>query len=194
MESADKAAQTTVDAAVLNGNRFFADNDGRLDTVVRVRTRFPLANLAIGASAQLGSQIVPPASDASRDVRLAGVDAQFAVGRLGFRTEVVTGTRPSTLLALEPEFTAAFGTDTRTTGFTAVTIVDLGHDSVVFGRLDRLLGDPMTGNAVRAFDVGYRMRLPADAALSVTYQWKNVATANDDAVNTRVQATLGIVF
>ncbi|MFN7983715.1 MAG: hypothetical protein U0Q11_17860 [Vicinamibacterales bacterium] len=52
----------------------------------------------------------------------------------------------------------------------------------------------MTGRAVRAFDVGYRTRLPADAALSVTCQWKNAATANDDAVNTRVQATVGIVF
>ncbi|MFN7983716.1 MAG: porin [Vicinamibacterales bacterium] len=112
----DTAAQTTVYAAALNGNRFFADNDGRLDTVLRVRTRFPHANLAIGGSVQLGSQIVPPASDASRDVRLAGADAQFAVGRLGFRAEVVTGTRPSTLLALEPEFTTAFGRDTHRQG------------------------------------------------------------------------------
>ena len=188
------AANTSVYAALLNGNRFFADNDGRLDTVLRIRTRVPGSNVAVGASAQIGSQIVPPGSPASRDVHLLGVDAQFARGHLGLRAELVHGTRPSTLLSLGPEYTTAFGPQTHTTGVTAAALVDVGHDSVVFARLDRLVGDPMTGRDVQAFDAGYRRRLTADASLSVTYQRKSTATANDDAVNTRMQATIGIVF
>jgi hypothetical protein len=53
--------------ALLNGNRFFNDNDGRLDTLVRARRLMLGDHLAFGASLQIGSQLVP-AGDTGRDV------------------------------------------------------------------------------------------------------------------------------
>jgi hypothetical protein len=52
----------------------------------------------------------------------------------------------------------------------------------------------MTGERVRAADVGYRRLLGDSARLSVDYQWKTAPTTNDDSVNTHFQITLGVVF
>ena len=100
---------THIYAAVLNGNRFFADRDGRLDALFRVRRVVPSLRFAAGFSLQVGNQLLPP-GDASGDdgVTIVGADAQYAVGNLGLRFEAVHGTMPSTLLALEPEFAPAF--------------------------------------------------------------------------------------
>ena len=180
--------------AVLNGNRFFADNDNRLDTVVRVRRVVPSIGMAIGVSAQAGSQIVPPAVNDHGDVRIVGIDVQYAVKHLGLRAEWVHGTRPSTLLALEPEYTTAFAPNTTTTGVSAALVLSARPADQFYVRYDQLTGDPMGGGRIRAVDTGYRRTLGAAAHLSVDYQWKNAPTDNDDAVNTRVQATLGITF
>lgn len=193
-EQAPILGRTQLYAAVLNGNRLFADNDSRLDTVLRARRLLPSLGLAVGVSAQVGSQIVPPGTIDSGDVRIAGFDAQYTVRRLGLRAEWVHGTRPSTLLALEPEYTTAFAPGTTTTGVSAAAIVGARPTDQFYVRFDQLTGDPMTGARIRAFDAGYRRQVSATGHLSLNYQWKTSPTDNDDAVNTRVQATLGVTF
>lgn len=183
-----------VDVAALNGNRFWNDNDGRLDYALRVRKRLSRVPLAVGVSTQLGSQIVPPGSDASTNVRLIGFDLQTALGPIGLRTEWVHGTRPSTLLGLDPDYTTAFAPDTTTTGLAAAALVRAGARAEAYGRFDYLGGDPMTGRSVRAVDAGYRRRIGPSGAWGVSAQWKSAITANDDAVNTRVQTTVGVTF
>ena len=64
----------------------------------------------------------------------------------------------------------------------------------IFVRYDTLFGDPMTGQNVRAVNAGYLRLLGEHARVSFNYQLKNRPTLNDDAVNTRFQATLGVVF
>ena len=43
-----------------NGNRFFADNNRRMNYLLRVRKLFDRPKLAVGFSAQRGKQILPP--------------------------------------------------------------------------------------------------------------------------------------
>ena len=185
---------TRISAAVLNGNRFFSDFDNRLDTVFRVRRVFPGAGLALGASAQFGSQRLPPNTTASSDVRIVGADLQYAVGRIGTRFEVIRGTRPSTLLSREAEFTEAFLSGARTSGGAVSGLFRLTSADQLYARYDMLFGDPVTGQNVRAANAGYLRFLGERARVGVNYQWKNRPTFNDDAVNTRFQTTFGVVF
>jgi hypothetical protein len=185
---------TRLYGSLLNGNRFFADNDDRLDTVIRIRRLLPRAGLAIGASAQFGSQIVPATVADDGDVRILGFDAQYVMARVGVRAEWVRGTRPSTLLALEPAFTVAFAPGTTTSGFATSLIVRASTADQVYARFDQLTGDPMTGQRVRATDVGYRRSVGDLAHLSLDYQWKSGPSRNDDAVNARFQATVSVTF
>ena len=180
--------------AALNGNRFFNDNDGRLDTVLRVRREFERVHLAVGGSAQIGSQIVPPTFAGQTGVRIVGLDAQYATAHVGVRAEWVHGTRPSTLLALHAEYTDAFAPHTSTDGLSTALLVTPDPRSQLYGRIDRLRGDPMTGRDVRALDVGYRRILSDAARLTIDYQWKNAPTVNDDSLNTRLQVTFGLEF
>jgi hypothetical protein len=187
-------SNTRISAAVLNGNRFFNDFDNRLDTLFRIRRLFPAAGLAIGASAQFGSQRLPPNIIGSNNVRIAGLDLQYALGRFGTRVEVVRGTRPSTLLSREPEFTQAFSPGAHTSGAAISGLYRLMSSDQIFVRYDTLFGDPMTGQNVRAVNAGYLRLLGEHTRVSFNYQWKNRPTFNDDLVNTRFQATLGVVF
>jgi hypothetical protein len=183
-----------VHAAVLNGNRFFADGDDKLDALIRVRRLFPSIGLAAGASWQIGSQLVPPEHASDDGVTIVGVDAQYAIGRLGFRIEAVRGTMPSTLLALEPEFAPAFAPGLTTSAVAAGLLYRISSADQAYARFDILSGDPVTGEQARATDVGYVRTLDGHARLGVNWQWKNRPTFNDDAVNTRLQVTLGVVF
>ena len=187
-------AHAEVYAALLNGNRFFHDNDGRLDAVVRVRRQLPSRHAAVGASLQWGSQLVPDQYAGQTRVRLVGLDGQWAPSRLGLRAEWVHGTRPSTLLALEPAFTTAFAPGTVTDGLTLAGLVNVRDRGELFARVDRLTGDPMTGRTIRVTDVGYRRRFDDRTRASIDYQWKNAPTENDDAVNTRLQISLSVEF
>lgn len=187
-------AHTDVYAAVLNGNRFFNDNDGRLDTLLRVRRRFPGFQAALGGSVQIGSQIVPEQFTGETRVRLVGLDGQWVISRLGVRGEWVHGTRPSTLLALEPEYTPAFAPGTTTDGLSLSGLLNATNRDEVYARWDRLTGDPMTGRTIRVTDVGYRRLFDDRTRLAVDYQWKNAPTDNDDAVNTRFQISLSVEF
>lgn len=187
-------AHTEAYAALLNGNRFFNDNDGQLDTLFRLRRHWPALHAAVGASVQLGSQIVPEAFAGQTRVRLVGLDGQWAVSRLGLRAEWVHGTRPSTLLALEPNYTTAFAPGTTTDGLSTAALVHVTEHDEIYGRWDRLMGDPMSGRTVRVTDIGYRRLFDERTRLAIDYQWKNAPTDNDDAVNTRFQISLSVEF
>ncbi len=75
---------TRLYAALLNGNRFFADVDGRLDTLLRVRRVFPSAGFAAGASLQVGNQLLPPGTSGDDGVTIVGADVQKVIKRVGF--------------------------------------------------------------------------------------------------------------
>jgi hypothetical protein len=194
---ADAAAlkNTHVFAALLNGNRFFSDRDDRLDALFRVRRVFSPLGFAAGASLQLGSQLLPP-DEASADdgVTIVGADAQFVTGSLGLRVEAVRGTRPSTLLALEPDFAPAFGPGLKTTGFAAGAVYRLNDAAQAYGRFDALAGDPVTSETARAVDIGYLRVIDEHARIGLNWQWKNRPTFNDDEINTRFQVTIGVIF
>ena len=190
----DSADHTQIYAAVLNGNRFWNDNNDRLDTVLRIRRLMPTIRLAVGASAQIGSQVVPSPETDRGNVRLIGLDAQYTLHRLGLRAEWVHGTRPSTLLALHTEFAEAYAPGTSTDGVAASIIMRASPHDQVYGRFDQLTGDPVTGHRVRAADVGYRRLLNDAARLAIAYQWKNEPTDNDDAINARFHVTFGVSF
>ena len=185
---------TTFSAALLNGNRLFADSDNRLNTVIRVRRLVPNWGLAIGGSAEFGSQLLPPNTVGSRSVRIFGLDLQYALQRFGARVEIIRGTRPSTFLSREPEFTEAFVPGAHTSGGSAAGLFRLTTADQIYIRYDTLFGDPMTGENVRATSAGYLRFIGEHTRLGVNYQWKNRPTFNDDAVNTKFQTTLGIVF
>jgi Phosphate-selective porin O and P len=192
---ADVLKNTHVYAAVLNGNRFFADRDGRLDALFRVRRVFPSIGFAAGASVQIGNQLLPPTDQSGDDgVTIVGADAQYVVGNLGLRFEVVHGTMPSTLLALEPEFAPAFAPGLKTSGVTTGAIYRFTDADQAYGRFDLLDGDPVTGETAHAVDIGYLRVIDEHARIGVNWQWKNRPTFNDDEVNTRFQITIGVVF
>jgi len=194
---ADLAAwrNTQVYAALLNGNRFFADRDSSLDALFRVRRVFPALGLAAGVSLQVGNQLLPPGDPSGDDgVVIVGGDVQFVVGNLGFRAEAASGTRPSTLLALEPEFAPAFAAGLRTSGFAAGALYRFDDLDQAYARFDVLAGDPVTHETARAIDIGYLRTLDEHARIGINWQWKNRPTFNDDEINTRFQVTLGVVF
>lgn len=186
---------THIYAAFLNGNRFFADRDGHLDALFRVRRVFPSLGFAAGVSLQVGNQLLPPDDVSGNDgATIVGADAQYVTGRLGLRVEAVHGTRPSTLLALEPEFAPAFAPGRKTTGLAAGAIYRLNDVNQAYGRFDMLSGDPVTGENARAVDIGVLHTIDEHARIGVNWQWKNRPTFNDDDINTRFQVTIGVVF
>jgi hypothetical protein len=95
-------------AAVLNGNRFFVDNNRQLNYNLRFRKVFSTIPLAIGVSAQLGRQLLPEGVKGNNRENLYGADAQWAWRRVGVRAEIVAGNMPSTLLSLTPDFAPRF--------------------------------------------------------------------------------------
>jgi phosphate-selective porin len=196
LEADNNAAvrNTTLSAAFLNGNRFFADFDQRLNTVLRIRRRFPTAGLALGGSVEFGSQVLPSDAVGSSHVRILGLDFQYALRRFGTRVELIRGTRPSTLLSRDPIFTTGFLPGSHTSGAAVSGLFRLTSADQLYVRYDHLSGDPVSGQTVRATSAGYLRFIGEHAKLGLNYQWKNHPTLNDDAVNTRFQTTLGIVF
>ncbi len=193
-DASKSLANTQVQAALLNGNRFFSDSDTHLNSVLRVRRIFPKAGLSVGVSGLVGSQILEPGSKGSTHVRIGGLDAQYNWNRFGFRFEWVGGTQPATLLSLKPEFTSSFVPGGEISGITGALLVKTSSRGRAYGRYDRLTGDPTNTTQAHAVDIGYLHLLKSHVRLSADYQWKNRPTENDDAVNTRVQITLDIVF
>ena len=178
--------------AALNGNRFFADSNRRLNYNARVRKVFDRLPLAAGVSAQIGQQRLPDGVTGNDNENVVGADVQWAWRRLGVRAEFVTGNRPSTLLDLEPEFAPAFRPGARSSGGTVFSSLRLTEADRVYGRYDQFNGDPVFGYDVRAFNLGYLRRVGAYSRIGIDYQFKSRVTANDDSLNSRLQVSWNV--
>jgi hypothetical protein len=177
---------TTLYAGAFNGNRFFADNNDTLNYNLRIRRVFPSQRLAVGASYQSGTQILPPGVTGDDDENAYGVDVQWVAGRLGIRAEYVRGNTPSTLLGLDPEFAPAFSPGEESWGAAAFFNYHVSSADDIYWRWDHFDNDPVTGDNPRAFNVGYLRRVGTSSRLAIDYQWKDEVTFNDDELNTRL--------
>ncbi len=184
----------TFSAAVLNGNRFFDDNNRNLNYNFRLRKVFSSIPLAFGASAQLGRQILPPRIQGSARENLFGADLQFGWKRLGIRSEFVTGNMPSTLLNLEAEYAPAFRPGAKSTGAATFANIRVSRRNDLYGRFDWFRNDPVTSHSVHAWNVGYFRTLSESGRIGVDYQWKNRLSYNDDRLNTRLQITWNVLY
>jgi hypothetical protein len=187
-------AGTTLYAAALNGNRFFDDNNRNLNYNFRLRKVLSSVPLALGASAQIGTQILPPGVQGSTREDLFGADLQFAWKRLGLRTEFVTGDMPSTLLNLQPEYAPAFTPGAKSTGVANLVTFQLTRRNAIYGRFDSFTNDPVTSDSVHAWNAGYLRTVGDSGRIGIDYQWKNRLSYNDDRLNTRLQITWGISY
>jgi hypothetical protein len=183
---------TTVHAGAFNGNRFFNDNNDDLNYNFRVRKVFDALPLAIGASMQIGTQAVPAGGGADED--LYGFDFQYVAGRLGVRGEYARGDMPSTLLGLEPDFAPAFAPGAESWGAVAFFDYNLTANDDIYWRWDRFDNDPVTGEDVRAFNVGYLRSIGANSRVGIDYQRKSKVTFNDDELNTKVSVTWNLAI
>ena len=181
-------------AAVLNGNRFFDDSNRNLNYNFRLRKVFSSIPLALGASAQLGRQILPPGIQGSARENLFGADLQFVWKRLGVRSEFVTGNMPSTLLNLEAEYAPAFRPGAKSTGAATFANIRVSRRNDIYGRFDWFRNDPVTSRSVHAWDVGYFRTLGEGGRIGVDYQWKSRLSYNDDRLNTRLQITWNVLY
>ncbi len=190
--SAWKGAQ--VSAGVLNGNRFFVDNNRQLNYNLRFRKIFSSVPLAVGASVQLGKQLLPPGVNGSTNENLYGADVQWSWKRVGVRAEVAGGNMPSTLLGLTPEFAPLFRPGAHAVGGTAlISFRVVGRDQV-YWRYDQFNRDLVSGENIRAFDIGYFHYIGENSRLGVDYQFKNKISNNDDRLNTRLQIIWNVMY
>jgi Phosphate-selective porin O and P len=192
MLQAEVATGLQLYLGAFNGNRFFADSNRRANVNARVRKVFERVGLATGVSIQLGEQLLPEGVTGNDHENLFGADVQWAWRRLGVRAEFVTGSRPSTLLDLEPEFAPAFTPGAKSTGGAVFSDLRLTDRDQVYGRFDAFYGDPVFGYDVRAFNMGYLRRVGSYSRIGVDYQFKNRVTANDDSLNSRLQVIFNV--
>lgn len=174
---------------VVNGNRFFNDSNRQLNYLFRIRHVNERAGIAVGASVQLGKQLLAPGVSGNNNERLYGLDLQYVVGRFGLRAEIVTGNMPSTLLGVEPDFAPAFRPGAHSTGGAVFATYRVAGSHNVYARYDQFNGDPVTGRNVRAVNFGYFRQIGSFSRLALDYQWKNRPSFNDDAINGRFQVT-----
>jgi hypothetical protein len=177
-----------------NGNRFFNDNNGELNYNLRVRKVFDSLPLAIGASAQLGTQILPPGVSGNDNEDIYGVDVQYVVGRLGIRAEYMRGNMPSTLLGLDPEVAPSFSPGAKSWGAAAFFNFKLTANDDIYWRWDRFDNDPVTGRDIRAFNVGYLRSLGPNSRIGIDYQSKNDVSFNDDELNNSLSVSWNVMY
>jgi len=177
-----------------NGNRFFNDSNRQVNYMARIRKIFDKERLALGASVQLGKQLLPSGVSGTDNERLFGLDVQFTTGRFGLRGEAMAGNRPSTLAAIEPEFFPAFRPGAHSSAGELLVSYRVAGDHNVYARYNQFNGDPVTGLNVRAFNFGYFLPIGQRSRLSFDYQFKNHPSFEDDAVNGRFQITWGILL
>ena len=193
-QAADWANGVTVHAALLNGNRFFDDSNDDLNYNFRVRKLFPGRPLALGASVQRGTQILPPGMTGDDDENLYGIDIQYVIGRLGIRAEYVRGDMPSTLLALDPEFAPGFTPGAESEGVSAFFNYMVTPRDDIYWRADRFDNDPVTNRDIRAINVGYLRSLGPNSRIGIDYQSKNDVTFNDDELNNAFTFTWNVSY
>ena len=176
-----------------NGNRFFNDSNRQVNYMARIRKSFN-KKLAVGASVQLGKQLLPPGVSGNDNERLFGLDFQFATGRFGLRGEAMAGNRPSTPATIQPEFFPAFRPGAHSSAAELLVSYRVAGAHNVYARYNQFNGDPVTGLNIRAFNFGYFLPIGQRSRLSFDYQFKNHPSFEDDAVNGRFQITWGILL
>jgi Phosphate-selective porin O and P len=176
-----------------NGNRFFNDSNRQVNYMARIRKIFDKEKLAVGASIQLGKQLLPPGVSGNDNERLFGVDFQFTTGRFGLRGEALTGNMPSTPANINPEFFPAFRPGAHSSAAELLVNYRVVGAHNVYARYNQFNGDPVTGMNIRAFNFGYFFPIGQLSRLSFDYQFKNHPSFEDDAINGRFQITWGIL-
>jgi hypothetical protein len=190
----DWLSGTTVYAGVLNGNRFFDDDNSELNYNFRIRKVLENVPLAIGASLQRGTQVLPPGLTGSDSEDYYGVDAQFVAGKLGVRVEYARGDMPSRLLSLEPEFSPGFEPGLESWGAAALFNYRLTSKDDVYWRWDRFDNDPVTREDIRAFNIGYLRQIGDTSRLGIDYQSKSDVTFNDDELNSKFTLSWNVLY
>ncbi len=190
----DWLSGTSIYAGIFNGNRFFNDNNSELNYNFRVRKVFDSLPLAVGASLQLGTQILPPGVGGNDDENVYGIDVQYVVGRLGIRAEYLRGNMPSTLLGLETEFAPSFSTGKRSSGAAVFFNYNLTANDDVYWRWDRFDNDPVTDQDIRAFNLGYLRKIGPNSRIGIDYQSKTDVTFNDDELNNSLSITWNLQY
>ncbi len=193
-EFTDWLGGTTLFAGVLNGNRFFNDSNDKLNYNLRIRKVFNSIPLAIGASVQSGTQLLPPGLEGNDDENAYGIDLQYVVGRLGIRAEYVRGNTPSTVLGLDPEFVPSFSPGEKSTGIAAFFNYSLSARDDIYWRWDRFDNDPVSGRDIEAFNVGYLRSIGPNSRIGIDYQTKNDVTFNDDELNNRLSVSWNVWY
>jgi len=193
-ENRDWLRGTTVYAGILNGNRFYDDDNEELNYNFRIRKVLEELPLAIGASLQRGTQILPPGVTGPDNEDYYGFDVQYVAGRLGVRAEYTRGDMPSRLLSLEPEFAPGFEPGVDSWGAAAMFDFRLTDRDDVYWRWDRFDNDPVTRNDIRAFNAGYLRRFGESSRLGIDYQSKNDVTFNDDELNSKFTISWNVVY
>jgi hypothetical protein len=155
---------------------------------------FESISLAVGASVQIGHQLLPPGVEGSGHENLYGADLQWAWKRLGVRAEFVAGDMPSTLLALTPQFSPAFHPGAHAAGGSVFSGFELTGKDQVYSRYDQFNRDLVTGLNIRAFNFGYFRILNDHSRVGVAYQLKNHPSFNDDFVNTKFQIIWNVTY
>jgi hypothetical protein len=123
-----------------NGNRFFNDNNRQVNSMARIRKIFDHPHLVMGASVEIGKQLLPPGVKGNDNERLFGLDFQYAIGRFGVRSEIVTGNMPSTQVGIRPEFFPGFRPGAHSTGGAALLSYRIIGSHNVCGRYDQFNG------------------------------------------------------
>jgi hypothetical protein len=185
---------TTIYAGIFNGNRFFNDNNSSVNYNLRARKIFDRLPLAIGASVQRGTQILPDGVTGNDDENLYGIDLQYVIGRLGIRAEYMRGNMPSTLLGLEPEFATGFEPGQKSSGAAAFFNYELSSNDDIYWRWDKFENDPVTRRDIRAFNVGYLRAIGPNSRIGIDYQHKNDVTFNDDELNNALSITWNVTY
>ena len=179
---------------VFNGNRFFNDSNRQVNYMARIRKIFDKEKLAVGASVQLGKQLLPPGVSGNDNERVFGIDVQFTTGRFGLRGEAMTGNMPSTPATIQPEFFRAFRPGAHSSAAELLVNYRVTGAHNVYARYNQFNGDPVTGLNIRAFNFGYFRPIGERSRLSFDYQFKNHPSFEDSAVNGRFQITWGILL
>ena len=187
-------AGAELSAGIYNGNRFFVDNNRQVNYNMRLRKVFHSLPLAVGISAQLGRQLLPPGVKASTRENLYGADAQWSWKRLGVRTEFAGGNMPSTLLSLTPEFAPRFRPGAHSAGGSVFSSFRLASQDQLYWRYDQFNRDLVSGGNIRAFNFGYFHHIGENSRIGVDYQFKNRVSYNDDLLNTRFQIIWNVIY
>ena len=193
-ENRDWLRGTTVYAGILNGNRFFDDDNEDVNYNFRIRKVLEELPLAFGASLQRGTQTLPPGVTGPNNEDYYGLDVQYVAGRLGIRAEYTRGDMPSRLLSLEPEFAPGFEPGVDSWGAAAMFDFRLTPRDEVYWRWDRFDNDPVTRNDIDAFNAGYLRWIGESSRLGIDYQSKSDVTFNDDALNSKFTISWNVVY